>query len=284
MKQRYRFCGFILASDRSLPELENEFDGIPASGDKLIQLELGYQNAAFRRPSDWFLHQNLPNGSPWSSRARTQGGYLLRFHEIADFIVDHDGGRIRCVWRHAETSELTLRALLIDHVLPPVLTLHGSYVLHAAAVLTRSGVCAFAGFSGAGKSTLAAQLVGAGNDFLSDDCLVIDEQAGSFVAWASHPSVKLRDDSMEFLGRNQAGEPAADYTTKRRIRAADLGANFPPAALPLARLYFLNREREPAPTGKPAVERLSGRAAFLKLIHHSVRLDGTDRAMLGREF
>jgi hypothetical protein len=162
--------------------------------------------------------------------------------------------------------------------------LRGSYVLHAAAVLTRSGVCAFAGFSGAGKSTLAAQLIGAGNDFLSDDCLVIDEQAGSFVAWASQPNMKLRDDSMEFLGRNHAGEPAADYTTKRRIRAADFGANFPPVALPLARLYFLNRDRESALTGRPAIERLSGRAAFLKLIHHSVRLDGTDRAMLGREF
>src|SRR5258708_29851553 len=35
--------------------------------------------------------------------------------------------------------------------------------------------------------------------FLTDDCLVIDEQGGAVVAWASHPSIKLRDDAMQFL-------------------------------------------------------------------------------------
>jgi hypothetical protein len=216
---------------------------------------------------------------------RGRDGYLLRFFELADFLVDRAGQRISCISRNPATSDLTIRALLLDHVVPPVIALRGLYVLHAAAVRTAAGVCVFAGDSGAGKSTIAAQLTAAGGHFLTDDCLVIDEQRGTVVAWASHPSIKLRDDAMQFLSLGCESEPVAEYTTKRRVPSSSFGAEFPLGPLPLARLYFLTRgEDDVVATAAPLIQRLPSSAAFMKLVKHSIRLDSVDRGLLEREF
>jgi hypothetical protein len=284
MDHRYSVCGFALASDTPIAELP-ETSSVTIDADRLINVQLGGDGRKFSEPSEWFMRQDLPNGAPWSARARTSDGYLLRFLEVADFSVDHAGQHIRCVARHPETSDLTVRALLLDHVIPPVIALRGRYVLHAAAVRTSAGVCVFAGDSGAGKSTIAAQLTAAGGHFLTDDCLVIDEQGGAVVAWASHPSIKLRDDAMQFLTAACESEPVAEYTTKRRVAASSFGAGFALEPLPVARLYFLTRgDDDAAPTATPLIQRLSTGAAFMKLVKHSIRLDSADRAILEREF
>lgn len=284
MKHRYSLCGFALVSDGRIPELD-ETGSVSPAVDRLINIHLSVVGRQFPAPSEWFVRLDLPNGEPWSARARTTDGYLLRFLELADFQVDRAGQHISCVSRHPATSDLTIRALLLDHVIPPVIALRGRYVLHAAAVRTAAGVCVFAGDSGAGKSTIAAQLTAAGGHFLTDDCLVIDEQGGTMVAWASHPSIKLRDDAMQFLSLGSESEPVAEYTTKRRVPSSSFGAEFPLGPLPLARLYFLTRgEDDVVATAQPLIQRLSSSAAFMKLVKHSIRLDSVDRGLLEREF
>ncbi len=284
MKYSYLNCGFLVESDAIIPELHQASEIAP-NPDNLINIRLCAANPDLPEPSHWFMHQSLPNGLPWSARARTRDGYFFRFHELADFLVDHSGHHITCVGRHPEASDLTVRAILLDHVIPPVVALRGLYVLHAAAVRTDAGVCVFAGDSGAGKSTIAAQLSAAGGDFLTDDCLVIDEQGGTVVAQASHPSVKLRHDAMQFLTPGCESDPVAEYTTKRRVRASNFGARFLPEPLPLARLYFLTRgEDDAVATSEPVIERLSPSAAFMRLVNHCIRLDSEDRATLEREF
>ncbi len=284
MNHSYSLCGFALASDSRIPELD-ETGSVTAGADRLINIRLGEAGRQFPEPSEWFMRQDLPSGVPWSARARTIDGYLLRFLELADFLVDRAGQHISCVSRHPATSDLAIRALLLDHVIPPVIALRGRYVLHAAAVRTRAGVCVFAGDSGAGKSTIAAQLTAAGGHFLTDDCLVIDELAGTVVAWASHPSIKLRDDAMRFLSLGRESEPVAEYTTKRRVASSSFGAESPLGPLPVARLYFLTRgEDDAVATAKPLIQRLPSSAAFMKLVKHSIRLDSVDRGLLEREF
>jgi hypothetical protein len=284
MNHRYSICGFALASDTPFPEL-HEAHGAAIDADCVINVRLGEVGCKFPEPYEWFMHQDLPGGAPWSERARTIDGYLLRFIKFADFLVDRAGQHIRCVARDPAVADLTIRALLLDHVIPPVLALRGRYVLHAAAVRTPAGVCVFAGDSGAGKSTIAAQLAASGNDFLTDDCLVIDERDGSMVAWASHPSLKLRGDAMELLTPGSDSKPVADYTTKRRVSASSFGAPFPLEPLPIARLYFLTRgDDDAAATAQPLIQRLPPHTAFMKLIKHSIRLDSADRATLEREF
>jgi hypothetical protein len=284
MKYSYLNCGFLLESDAIIPELHQARE-IVSNPDRLINIRLCGVSPKLPEPSQWFMHQSLPNGLPWSARARTRDGYFLRFHDLADFLVDRSGHHITCVGRHPEASDLTVRAILLDHVIPPVVALRGRYVLHAAAVRTDAGVCVFAGDSGAGKSTIAAQLSAAGGDFLTDDCLVIDEHDGTVVAHASHPSVKLRDDAMQFLTPGIESDPVAEYTTKRRVRASSFGAKSPLEPHPVVRLYFLTRGQDDAvATTEPLIERLSPRAAFMRLVNHSIRLDSEDRATLESEF
>ena len=105
------------------------------------------------------------------------------------------------------------------------------------------------------------------------------------VAWSSHPSIKLRDDAMQFLTTECESEPVAEYTTKRRVPSSNFGAEFPLEPLPLARLYFLTRGADDVvATAKPLIQRLSSSAAFMKLVKHSIRLDSVDRALLEHEF
>jgi hypothetical protein len=90
---------------------------------------------------------------------------------------------------------------------------------------------------------------------------------------------------MVFLISGCDSKPVADYTTKRRVRASSFGAAFPIEPLPVARLYFLTRgDDDAAATTQPQIQRLPSRAAFMRLVKHSIRLDSTDRAMLEREF
>jgi hypothetical protein len=284
MNHRYSFCGFALTSDVSIPELSESSGGVTDS-DRRITVRLGEVSRDVPSPSEWFMRLDLPGGELWSERARTSDGYLLRFFGTADFAVDRGGRQITCVARHPAVSDLTIRAILLDHVIPPVIALRGLYVLHAAAVRTSAGVCVFAGDSGAGKSTIAAQLTAAGGHFLTDDCLVIDEQGGAVVAWASNPSIKLRDDAMQFLRAACESEPVAEYTSKRRVAASSFGGGFSLEPIPVARLYFLTRgDDDAAATATPLIQRLPTGAAFMKLVKHSIRLDSADRAVLEREF
>lgn len=117
MNHRYSFCGFALTSDVSIPELSENRGGVTDT-DRVITVQFGEVSRDVPNPSEWFMRQDLPNGAPWTERARTSDGYLLRFVGMADFWVDRAGEHITCVARHSSTSDLTIRAILLDHVIP----------------------------------------------------------------------------------------------------------------------------------------------------------------------
>src|SRR5215469_6452382 len=158
MKQTaYRVSGLNILSDTPLPELEPRTVEPRDSEALLVRLSGRATKSASPR-AHWFLNQNLDDGEPWMARAKNHQGYLLRYNGLADFWVDRKGRQVTCCARTAAVSDLTIRALLLDQVLPLVLALRGKYALHAAAVLTERGACAFSGYSGSGKSTIAASL------------------------------------------------------------------------------------------------------------------------------
>jgi hypothetical protein len=284
----YRVSGLHILSDTPLVELE-PLPVEPGESDERLLVQLSGNSIEIDAQKDpsWFLNQNLNNGELWMARAKNRQGYFLRYNNLADFWVDRTGRRVTCCARTAGVSDLTIRALLLDHVLPLVLALRGKYAIHASAVMTEHGVCAFVGDSGAGKSTLAASLSLAGHSFLTDDCLILEDR-GQIVATPAHPSMKLCDDALETLmPQAKETEPVAEYTSKRRLRLSVAGAEFPSEPCPLARIYFLVRGDEAAARASgtlPKIERLSPRDAFVELVNFSIRLDSTDQEMLLREF
>lgn len=283
---RYRICGLTLASEIPLPELAAVAISDPAQeSDITFRLE----QAAPARTSDRsdFTVFALPTGEPGLECAREPGGYRLRFPGLADFRVDVRGEEFVC-----EAPEgippATVRHLLLDQVIPRTLSLRGVYALHATAVLTPHGICAFAGPAGAGKSTLAASFHLAGYPVLSDDCLVLREENGAIQVTPAYPGVRLWDHAAAALLGNPEGTlPQARYASKLRVLEGSHPGSLPPDRRTLARIYNiidpLDNEMESGAEGR-IVEAISDREAFMSLITSVYRLDITDRKLLVRQF
>lgn len=282
---QYRVYGLSLVSDTPLPELNPGYDNIDPKSPEVRVKYLGRHESLPSSPH-WLPLWTLPSGEPWLSCAKYEGGYLLRFPNLADFSVDDEGEIIRVA--ASETPADTLRHLLLDQVLPLVLNLKGCESLHATAVLTPMGVCAFAGPTGVGKSTLAASFLQAGYAVLSDDCLVLKEEGAQILALPAYPGLRLWEDTIEALSEDlYRFFPVAHYTSKKRLVPLRHSDTFLLDPHPLARIYFLVQRNETEKESRfvhPVIERLSCRDGFMELIQFAFRLDVRDRAMLLRQF
>jgi len=282
---QYRVYGLTLCSDTPLTELQSSAEEPEGAAD----IRIWFSGHASDRPdpSNWFMSWSLSSGEPWLSCAKVGNQYLLRFPGLADFVVDV-AGRDIIVMADSETPSDTLRHLLLDQVLPLVLNLQGHEALHATAVLTPRGVCAFMGPAGTGKSTLAASFLLAGYPVISDDCLVLEEDSVRIVAPPAYPGLRLWDDAVEALdGSCNRLRPVAHYTSKRRLVPEQLQEESFPGPHPVARIYSLARtigaEVSSSPKGQ-LLTPLSFRDGFMELITAAFRLDITDRTMLVRQF
>ncbi len=283
---RYQVSGVALSSDAELPELPEA----PEGGDAWVSaVEVLLEGGAAGATSSlsWFREATFPDGEVWLRCARTPSGYLLEFAGLASFLVSADGRRIvRCNGQPSLPAQ-TIRHLVIDQVLPHAMSLFGRQSLHATAVLTAAGVCAFMGPAGAGKSTLAASFEQAGYRVFCDDCLSLDEGVRLSV-WPGYPGVRLWEDSLRAVGRApEASAPVAHYAPKYRPSGRIGQPNFPAGPVPLARLYRLEREPagNPKRRGAPVrIEPMREREAFMELVSSSFLLDTTDQAALKANF
>jgi len=275
---RYRVCGLHIGSAIPFPELPAVSDaGGEFSPD--IELEVG-SNFSLEDSREIVLTMEQPDGSPWLTCTRTHEGYRFHFPELADFLIDRQGRHVTFV-AQPKTAPETIRHLFLDQVIPPLLNLRGREALHASAIQTASGACAFIGPSGRGKSTLAAAFHMAGYPVLSDDCLLLKDDPDRVLVEPAYPGLRLWDDGLEVvLGNTRSTLPVSHYTSKRRVsmRESDVMG-----CLPLRRVYLLVGYEEGDPLTYPLIEPLSMRDAFMALVECAFRLDLTDQAMILRQ-
>ena len=276
----YRICDLVLTSNTLLPELA------PANtlGAK-CRFELLPAGNASADDVDWFHHWTIEEDGEaeagkeaWLRFGRIAGGYLLRFLSYGDFFVSADTLKIQCRPLPG-TPEVTVRHLLLDQVIPLVLSRRERIVLHASAVLTRHGVIAFVGKTRQGKSTLAASFAREGCALVSDDCLVLRAEQGGWTAIPSYPGVRLWPSTVgEVLGEDARTRDVAHYTVKRRL---DDTAVLPYASGPatLGRLFFLADD-----ASEVSLERLSPGRTVMTLVEFAYNLDIKDASFLRRQF
>jgi hypothetical protein len=232
----------------------------------------------------WFMNWTLPGGEKWLSCAKTEGGYLLRFNELADFTVDRIGSEIVCMPRSG-IPEDTIQHLLLDQVIPLVINLRGGEALHASAILTSHGVVAFAGPAGSGKSTITGSLIRTGYSFVSDDCLTLREKDQTILAIPAYPGLRLWDDAQEHLfGEKGNKKSVAHYTSKLRVDIEEGPESYSPEPKPFVRLYDIVNSSETDETSDIMIEKLPPRDSFMALVRCAFRLDITDQNMLTRQF
>lgn len=268
----YQFSDLVLASTEPLPELP-----IASSGAPEVRVDWAPIDRLTVRPS--FAAWLTPSGSEWLRFADDAGAFLLTFSDIAQFRVSRDAARVT-VCSLPGTPAGTLRHLLLNQVMPLVLSRRGRLVLHGSAISWRGGVAAFIGRSGAGKSTLAAACAAAGASIVTDDCLVLRRDGARWMAVPCDAGVRLWPSALALLGWPPAsGAGLAHYTNKRRMDAGHPGLPCERDVLPLIRVYKMQRPDDPRPTGV-----LRGQEAMMSLASELFRLDVRDAAESRRQF
>jgi hypothetical protein len=280
----YSVYMLTITSDSRFPELAGR-ELPPREALPDVEIVLQRRRGMRANSSEFTQRTKLPGGTPWLDCAKLDEGYLLRYADYADFMVSRDGSRIECCYSSRGVSMTTIRHLLLDQVFPLVLNLRGREAIHATAIVTGRGACAFTGPAGAGKSTLAASFMLTGFMTLGDDCLGLIDDDG-IRAIPAYPGVRLWSDAASALKADgHVTAAVSDYTSKSRMLASFKIENFPSEAQPLARIFKIVRPQPGEPAlAAPVIEPLSPTQAFIQLISSTFPLDLTDSTMLARHF
>ena len=282
---RYRLSDLVFESDQLLPEL------LPvevAAGDVEVRLRWMPARAApvaCAHFSAWLTAE----GQDWLTFADHAGGFLLTFPEHGQFEVTPDASTVT-VYPLPATPAETMRHLLLNQILPLVLSRRGRLVLHASAVSYRDHVVAFIGRSGGGKSTLAVACALAGAAIVSDDCLVVNRSGTGWRVVPCHAGVRLWPAALALFGwQPDAGDSAAHYTDKRRFDDRNHHLTFEARTLPLSAILYLpstSAGESPTQTLGPGAssQALRGRDAMMALVSELFRLDSRDASESRRQF
>lgn len=259
----YGIYGRRLHSDMPLPELER------AAGDP----DLFFRRDSIPEPSGtWFDIWQVPGGRAWVRGIKVPSGYVVRYEDRADFLLDRDRRTITCDDdTNSGCPDEMMRHFLLDQVVPLMLSLDAP-VLHASSVVIRGALAAFIGPGGAGKSTLAVALGRLGHPVGSDDGLLLTRKEGDVIGIPAYAGARLCADSANVVG----GRPSTD-AAKMRVRD---GLPFFTGAAPLGRIYVI----DPRPSRDVAFHALNPRAAVMALVEQAYRLALDDRAALARQF
>lgn len=272
----YTICEQTFQSNVPIPELAPG-DGRPPG----FTFQLCACTKDFSEPRRWLNHWYALDGSVWLAFARLETGYLLRFPDLADFVVASDA-RTVCCYLAAHCPLETMRHLLLNQVIPIVLSHSGKLVLHASACATPQGAVAFMGVTGAGKSTLAASFGLCGLAVLSDDCLLVEEQAGVVTTVASYPGLRLWPESVTALFAEEVElEPLAHYTDKKRLLFDQRYFDRP---LLLRAIYLLTQPKDSQDATGVTIRPLAASQALIATVKHTFQLDVADRQQLGQAF
>jgi hypothetical protein len=271
----YEISGVIVASSEPLPEARR-VDGAPD-----LWFELADDADPLRDPIDAPSVDSGKLGDGWPAIIRGSDGYLLCFPGAAEFQVDPEATRIRCLPRRDVPIE-TIRHLLLDQVIPRALSLRGGVVLHASAVVLGGDAVGFLGRTGEGKSTLATSFGAAGWVLLADDSLHIRATpSGEVYGLPSYPGMRLHPENAGvLLGKKPIGVPVAHYADKRRVGPETM-LRFARERTRIRRLYILMRDDQATSI---AIERPSLSDAFVELVRYAFRLDVEDVHRSRNEF
>lgn len=271
----YKYGNYIIKSQvdlQPLPVVKQKDQSIEFSILLPSQTRLPrFENAA------WFLHLHQSDQSIFLSLGRDQGAYLLRFPQLATFRVVPETGVIDC-FPEATLPPHTLAHLLLDQVLPRLISHRGGASLHASAVLVENAAIVFCGESGWGKSTLALSFDRHGYPALSDDVIIITQAATGVYAQAPYAGLRVWPQTIAGMAGSAAVvTPVSHYNSKSRL-ASQSHPTIDHA--PVKAIFLLG---EPASSRATKITPAAPTEALMALVKARFRLDTEDRATLRQE-
>ena len=255
---RYQVGGMVLDSNISFPSLQDQ---------PCLKFQLCHSPPPPLPVFNW-SHRFGEDGAVWLSIGKTAAHYVWRFPRDAEFHLELRPQKIIC-YPAPNSAPDTIHHLLLDQVLPMILSHAGSIVLHAGAVVTPAGAIAFLGASGAGKSTLTSYFAQQGGSVLTDDFLRLDLQQQIW-GFPSYSGVRLFSHHLQNLFADAQTKSVAAQSEKRRLLLSENALSFHPYPAPVRRMFLL----EAAPEIK--ILPIAPQDKFMTLVKNSFHLDLQD--------
>lgn len=222
----------------------------------------------------------MPTGDTFLSVADEVDRVLLRFPAVLDVEYRKSEGTIE-LYPADEVLDATIRHLVLDHVLPRLVSHQGRLVLHAAGVADSEGAILLVGPTGAGKSTLAASFLEDGLGLLTDDCVLLQPSEDGFWALAAYPGLRLWPDSSAGLDPEEPlGSESSLENWKRRVDVDSIASG----PHRVRALFILDSPSEEPEGVAISVQPIEGAEALMELLQHGFMLDPGDRDTIERQF
>jgi hypothetical protein len=194
------------------------------------------------------------------------GERWLHVLNVASFRLDGDGRTVAAFPRHGANDEQVM-AEFQHTVVPVMLHLRGSEVLHGSGITTPRGVVALCALSETGKSTLAYGLSQRGYPLSADDALVLDVQHRSVQVQTLPFQVRLRSTAARYFGFPD------EQQTLGRLRH-DVRHETEP--LPLAAVCVIRQVVPRAGEAVAQVEHMAAANALPRVLEHAIYFDAHD--------
>jgi hypothetical protein len=276
----YQIFNIALESDMVIPELPEV-----ETSETVIKFSAGLDKKGDLNDPDWFYHWESPGGSVYTSCAKCEDGYILRFPNLADFIISYAFDHIY-YFAESTTPDDTIRHLLLDHVIPRILGQQGKLVLHASAVILPNGkAIAFLGNSGWGKSTIASSFYDKGASLITDDCLLIEPNNGIIVGIPNYYGLRLFNDSAKAIFPSEKKfSRMAHYTEKKRLIMPKQETEEIQSKVNMDAFFFLNDPSIFNDVYSVEIEPIKAIKVFMKLVEKMFILDVTETTNITQQF
>ncbi len=233
----------------------------------------------------WLHHWLLPSGEASISFGKCEEKLVLRFPLLADFLFSKKDTEIIC-HPAPDTPVETIRHLLLDQVIPRIVSHLGRPVLHASGSVVGGAGVLFLGQTGWGKSTLSGHFHQNGFPLLSDDAIVLEKTGDNVLGIASYAGMRLLRDSYQALhldrDEDHYSQNVSHYSSKRRIIFPEKMAE-PPSPIPIKAIFVLTDPAETPNDHSLAFSPVTGYQAAMALTRHCFHLDPTDYPLMARQ-
>jgi len=275
----YKIFDFFIESNIHIPELPEVIEGKVS-----ITFHLSPDlSPIVNSHMNWIHHWRDTDGEVLTSFAKQSNDFYLRFPNIADFLITNKGKEIIC-YRNIHTGEDTVRHLLLDQVIPRVLSHQDNIILHASAVMFGISCVIFIGESGMGKSTLAASFHQNNYPIITDDCLLVKFARNKLFCTPNYSGARLWEDSYQSVVNSEVNvKYTSDYSSKRRLI---LHRNPEKSEVPVNTIFILDQSVHSAGPhqDKVQLEPICGANMFINLVMNSFHLDITDLEKISSQF
>ena len=253
MTYTYTAYGLTLQIPFPCPALPN------VSVDTSPDITLAYGTVPLDIPEVVAADDSWDMGYCWQAAPQR---FLLKTGLLAGRFMVENGRRI-ILERNPAAKDERIIFHLLHSVIAAVMRQRGILVLHAAVVLTPSGVVVLSGKSGAGKSTTLAALLQRGCAMIADDIAVLHfGETGNVEVLPGIAQMHLWGDAAMRLGMNTAGLASHPLRHRKLTVAAPAGAaELPTGHFPLRAIYLLECNVD----GKISVSTLTGADKFASL-------------------